>query len=135
MLNGVSVNDRWRVQQRLSGAYFSEANRMAAHRHDAELRALSNLLELAASQQPLARRPVAGIVSVEVNSELDRWQVLARATNNPDRFVYNEPALLRTPQRNVVLGDAQHSAQNLSEVFESAPQSLREVDATTTLKG
>jgi hypothetical protein len=108
---------------------------MARHRHDSEVRALTALLEHAAGLQPAARRPQAHIVSTEVEAELDRWQMLARVNgNNTDQFVYNEGSALRTPTRAVVLGDAQHAAQNLPQVYENAPQSLREVDATTTLK-
>jgi hypothetical protein len=52
-----------------------------------------------------------------------------------DRFVYNEPALLHQPERHVVLGDPQHRSQGLSEVYENAPQSLRELEETTGFQG
>jgi len=133
-LDGQPVNPDWRVQQRLSGAYFAEARRMDLHRHDVEVRIIPDLLESRAGQQPAGRRPPAGVTAQEAASELDRWAALAHLHPNPDRFVYSEPALLRPPERHVVLGDAQHRAQGLSEVYENAPQSLREVEETTGFK-
>jgi hypothetical protein len=108
---------------------------MASHRHDPEVRVLVRLLEAAAAAQPDGRRPSPAVVSTEVQAELDRWQMLARANNDADRFVYAEPSSLRVPQRDVVLGDDQHRANNLAQVYEDAPQSLRDVEPTTTLKG
>jgi hypothetical protein len=130
-LNGHAVDPDWRVQQRLSGAYFAEARRMGPHRHDSEVSLIPDLLESRARQQPTGRQPPAGVAAQEAASELDRWAALAHLNPDPDRFVYNEPAMLREPERHVVLGDAQHRSHGLSEAYENAPQSLREVEETT----
>src|SRR5579875_1560811 len=130
-LNSQSVNRDWRVQQRLSGGYFAQACRMGSHRYDTEVQAIPNLLENRASHQPVGRRPPGMVTAQETESELDRWAALARQTPDHDRFVYYESALLRTPQRDVVLGDAHHRALGLGEAYENAPQSLREVEETT----
>jgi len=130
-LNGQPVSPDWRVQQRLSGAYFAEARRMGPHRHDAEVSVISDLLESRAGQQPAGRHPPTGVTAQEAASELDRWASLAHLNPDPDRFVYSEPAVLRPPERHVVLGDAQHRSQGLAEAYENAPQSLREVEETT----
>jgi len=133
-LNGHPVNPDWRVQQRLSGAYFAQAHQMGAHRRDPEVNAIPDLLEARAGQQPTGRQPPAGVTAQEAASELDRWRALAHLNPDPDRFVYSEPAMLHPPERHVVLGDAQHRAQGLSEAFENTPQSLREVEETTGFK-
>jgi hypothetical protein len=128
------VNDDWRVQQRLSGAYYSCADRMASHRYDPEVKVIPQLMEERAGQQPEGRRPLPGVTQSETVSELDRWHSLAKQNSGSDRFVYNEVTLLREPERHVVLGDAQHRFRGFTEAFENAPQSLREVEETTGFK-
>ena len=130
-LNGQPVHPDWPVQQRLSGAFFAEARHMGLHRHAPEVSAIPDLLESRAGQQPAGRRPPAGITAQETASELDRWATLAHLNPDPDRFVYNEAAVLRPPERHVVLGDAQHRSRGLAEAYENAPQSLRDVEETT----
>ncbi|HEY7125436.1 MAG TPA: hypothetical protein VH540_15890, partial [Ktedonobacterales bacterium] len=134
MLSGQLIDHDWRVQQRLSGSYYALACRMASHRYDSEVQAIPDLLEARACHQPDGRRPPGGVTAQETGSELDRWAALAGQNPNPDRFVYSEPALLRTPQRNVVLGDAHHRSLGLDEAYENAPNSLREVEETTGFK-
>ena len=133
-LDGQPVDSAWRVQQRLSRIYFAEARRMGPHRRDAEVNVIPDLLEGRAGQQPAGRQPPSGITAQEAASELDRWAALAHLNPDPDRFVYSEPAVLRPPERHVVLGDAQHRSHGLSEAYENAPQSLREVEETTGFK-
>lgn len=132
-IRGNLVDDRWRIQQRLSGGYNSEARIMRDRRHDAEVEEISNIFEVRSNHQPIGRRPEVGITSQEASSELDRWQSIAHIHFNPDEFIYNEPTLLRRPARHVVLGDSGHH-NNFSEAFENAPQSLREVEETTGFK-
>lgn len=131
---GNAVSDEWRVQQRLSGAYYSLADRMATHRNDLEVDIIPDLMEQRASQQPAGRRPAPNAVSMEAASELDRWASLARQHPGADIFVYYESTLFRPPERHVVLGDAHHRFQGFDEAYENAPQSLREVEETTGFK-
>lgn len=131
---GNAVSDEWRVQQRLSGAYYSLADRMATRRNDPEVDIIPDLIEQRASQQPAGRRPAANAASIEAGSELDRWASLARQHPGADIFVYYEPTLFRPPARHVVLGDAHHRFQGFDEAYENAPQSLREVEETTGFK-
>ena len=106
---------------------------MSDRRHNSESEVLPNVFEERALHQPSGRRPDQGITSLEASSELDRWQSIAHSHHDPDEFVYNEPTLLRRPSRHVVLGDSGHHG-NFREAFESAPQSLREVEETTGFK-
>jgi hypothetical protein len=106
---------------------------MASARFDPEVMIIPELFEQRSIIQPVGRRPVPGITNNETSSELDRWRAIAALYPNPDQFVYNEPAVLRQPQRHVVLGDAQHRGR-LEEAFENAPQSLRDVEETTGFK-
>jgi hypothetical protein len=130
-LAGRAVHPDWRIQQRLSGEYYSQAVRMATHRYDAEVQAIPALLEARAQQQPVGRRPPAGTTAHESASELDRWKAFAVQYSHPDALVYSEVALNRPPARQVVLGDPQHELQGFDQVYENAPQSLREVEETT----
>ena len=130
-IGGNTVDPRWRVQQRLSGRYYSEASLMSANRTSSEVTAIPDIFEARSLRQPMGRRPVSSVTAREVESELDRWAMLARMHLGTDEFVYNEPSLNRTPRRHVVLGDAQHRSQGLEEAFENTPQSLRDVEDTT----
>ncbi|MFD6319831.1 DISARM system helicase DrmA [Methylorubrum thiocyanatum] len=134
-LDGSPVHADWRVEQRLSGQrVHSEANRMASHRRDAEVTALPALLERRSQTQPTEVRPSSGETALEATAELDRWQMLARRAATRNDLVYYEPAMVRTPVREVVLGDPQHAGAGLGQAFENAPQSLRAIEETTTFK-
>ena len=130
-IRGHTVDPDWRVQQRISGGYHSEAGRMSTHRHDLEVEAIADVMEHRAIQQPSGRRPVPGATAAETRSELDRWAALAGLHQGPDHFVYDESTANNPPQRHVVLGDAQHRQQGFAEAYENTPQSLREVEETT----
>ena len=133
-LNSQLVSQDWRIQQRLSGAYYAEARLMEGHRYATEVAVIPNLLEARANLQPNGRRPPNGMTATEAASELDRWRTVAAQNPDPDRFVYYEPTMLRPPERHVVLGDAQHRSQNFQQVYENAPQSLRDIEETTGFK-
>ena len=130
-IGGHAVDSDWRVQQRISGGYHSEAGRMSAHRHDPEVEAIPDVMENRAIRQPAGRRPAQGSTASETRSELDRWAALAGLHQGPDHFVYDESTANSPPQRHVVLGDAQHRQQGFAEAYENTPQSLREVEETT----
>jgi len=144
---GQPVQQAWRIQQRLQGQrrYFSRAALMAEQRRALEVTAIPPLLESRAQSQPTARRPEIGLVLQEMASELDRWQSIAHDALNQhgiahaedltDELVYNESSMIRTPQRAVILGDAQHQLNGLPVAFENAPTSLRDVEVTTQFKG
>ena len=130
-IGGYRVDSRWRIQQRLSGRYHSEASFMAGNRTSPEVNAIPEIFEVRSLHQPPGRRPVPSATAREMESELDRWAMLARMHADTDEFVYNEPSLNRVPRRHVVLGDAQHRSQGLEEAYENVPQSLRDVEDTT----
>jgi hypothetical protein len=131
----VTVNDRWRLQQRLraAGAWASRAGEMATSRGDADVNALPSLFEERAQQQPGLRRPPAFEVDDHAASELDRWRQLAARVQ--DRLLYHESSLINPPSRPVVLGDLAHTIAGTGQAYEDAPNSLREVEATTTFRG
>jgi hypothetical protein len=138
-VSGNSVEYPWRVEQRVEGGTYSEAVLMADFRHSTEVNALPPLFERRAGEQPEGRRPPRGIVEIEAASELDRWASVAHDTlrtadwaNN--RLVYAESAMVREPERGVVLGDAQQQLRQLPVAFENTPTSLREVEETTQFK-
>ncbi len=129
----IQVNPEWCIQQRVGSGFYSLAHRMAQHRFDAEVDLIPQLFEDRAMAQPNGRRPAMAATEAETLSELDRWHSIALHHPNVDQFVYNEPAMVRQPQRHVVLGDSQHH-RRFDEAFENAPQSLRDVEETTGFK-
>lgn len=132
-IGGLVLDDLWRVQQRFSGAFFAGAPLMKDQRQKAEVKAITSILEERARAQPPGRRPSDDVTAREAASELDRWRMIADQHTDPNEFVYNEPAVMREPQRHVVLGDSQHRGR-WDEAFENAPQSLRDVEETTTFQ-
>ncbi len=112
---------------------------MATHRRDAGVLVLPAIFEQRAMQQPSGRRPPSGVATNEMDAELDRWQAIANDViraggGETDRMVYAESSMTKEPERTVVLGDAQHQLIQLPVAFENAPQSLRDVEATTQFK-
>ena len=130
-IGGNPVDPDWRIQQRVTGGYYSEAGRMATNRNSPEVSAIPVIFEARAGRQPAGRRPVSSDTATETASELDRWAALAQLHPSTAEFLYYELNPNRPPQRHVVLGDPQHQARGLDEAFENTPQSLREVEGTT----
>ena len=131
----IAVADRWRLQERLraAGTWASRAHEMATARNDAEVTALPRIFEERAQQQPGLRRPAPGDAQDHAASELDRWQQLA--TRVGTRLLYHEASVINPPSHPVVLGDLAHTIAGTGEAYEDAPNSLREVEATTTFRG
>lgn len=132
---GSTVSADWSVEQRLAGQQtHSEARRMRDHRRDDEVEAAIEMFERRAATQPTDIRPAGGVCRIEAQAEIDAWHRLARLSANRNDFVYAEPAVARVPVRSVVLGDPQHLGAGLPQAYENAPQSLREIEETTTFK-
>jgi hypothetical protein len=131
----VAVAERWRMQQRLTApaTWASRAWEMAIARNGTEVDAIPRIFEQRANEQPELRRPPRAETENHAASELDRWQQLAARVR--DQLLYDEPSLRNPPTRPVVLGDLAHTVQGLDQAYEDAPNSLREVEATTTFRG
>ncbi|MGW0589049.1 DISARM system helicase DrmA [Streptosporangium sp. NPDC002607] len=129
----VTVNQRWRLQQRLQKGWHCGAEEMRTARNDADVELLPQLLEERAAQQPVLRRPPSGDTAEHAASELDRWQHLAAQSGA--NLLFHESTTTRTPSHPVVLGDLAHQVAGVGEAYENAPSSLREVEATTTIRG
>lgn len=129
----VPVNGRWRTQQRLQGGWSCRAHEMASARADPDVLAVPEIMELRSRAQPDPRRPGPNETRDHSASEIDRWSQLAgRAA---DQLLYFEPTLVNPASRPIVLGDLAHLVARLGVAFEDAPNSLREVEATTTFRG
>lgn len=129
----VAVRGAWRMQQRSQRGWRCRAGDMAGAQGNAEVVAVPALLEARASMQPGARRPPGTAVANETSSEIARWAQLA-ALAGPS-LLYHESSMINPPTSMVVLGDLAHEVQGLPVAYENAPNSLREVEATTTFRG
>lgn len=127
------VHERWRVQQRISGGWYCRAHEMAGHRHDPEVQAIPDIFEARASAQPPGRATAPTVTAAHAASELDRWQQIA--ARGGGTVLYSEATLAAPPANPVVLGDLAHVVAGLPVAYENAPNSLREVEATTTIHG
>ena len=125
-IQGQGVSREW-----IRSAPGAGCSRMQNSRSSAEVMAAQELLEERAQAQPDGRRPAVGRTRLEAGSELDVWRMLASIHQD---LLYVEYALAADPRHPVVLGDAQHEHRQLDVAYENAPQSLRDVEATTGFK-
>jgi hypothetical protein len=123
----------WHIQQRHQNGWFCRASVMATAQASPEVSAVTQLLELRAGDQPRSRRPENGIVVAEATSEVARWAQLAAIAGAS--LLYFESSLVYAPSNMVVLGDLAHEVGGLPVAYENAPNSLREVESTTTFRG
>jgi hypothetical protein len=131
-ISGVPVPPVWGPEDRIrrGTAPHSGSRIMRTRRRSVEVQALVDALEFRAENQPLGRNPGTNICRRDIISELDRWE--AFALQRPTDLVYYESTMTKEPSLPVVLGDPSHDQRNLPQVFRNTPQSLREVEATTT---
>ena len=64
-----------------------------------------------------------------IKSQIERWKTIAEQSGTS--LVFNEYAMYRDPENDVVLGDPVHKHAGKKFVYENAPQSLRDVEETT----
>ena len=126
------VTNLWRLQERTVGGWSSTATLMGSHRSDSEVNAVPRLLEERAQSQPVLRRPSEGEVALHAAAELDRWHQLAKLAPG---LLYFEWTYVGPPRNAVVLGDLAHTTAGFDVAYENAPNSLREVESTTTFQG
>lgn len=129
----VQLQRPWHIQQRHANGWYCRAGDMAAAQTTAEVTALPALLNARARQQPQGRQPEADVVANETNSEIARWAQLAAVAGSA--LLYYESSMVYAPSNMVVLGDLAHEVRGLPVAYENAPNSLREVEATTTFRG
>lgn len=129
----VRVDDCWRPQQRIDGGWFCRAAEMARRRQDPDVQIIPSVFERRAAAQPPGRAPPPGVTDSHAASELDRWQQVAGQAGNA--LLYSESTMVNPASSPVVLGDLGHLVAGLPVAFENAPNSLRDVEATTTIKG
>lgn len=133
LVGPVAVHERWRIQQRIQRAIHCLAHEMSRCRRDADVEAIAPMFERRAQAQPGLRRPPARDTEVHACSELDVWQQLAARTGGS--LVYYESTLINPPSRPVVLGDLAHEVARTGVAYEDAPNSLRDVESTVTIRG
>lgn len=131
-ISGELVPLSWAPEERpRKGAPLISGSRtMGARRRSTEIVALIDAIEARGYAQPKGRNPGKEVSKRETIAELDRWE--AFALQRQRELVYSESAMTREPVLPVVLGDPSHEQRNLPQVYKNAPQSLREVEATTT---
>jgi hypothetical protein len=115
----------WKTPPLVSGSRI-----MGPRRRSPEISAIIDRFESRSIAQPKGRNPGKDTCKREIIAELDRWE--AFALKNPKELVYYEPTMTREPFLPVVLGDPSHEQRSLPQVYRNSPQSLREVEATTT---
>jgi len=133
-LDGVPISPQWTLEfEYWKGANGTSGSRdMSSQRNAPELSAITSIIESRSQNQPKNRRRTGGKVKQNIESDFDKWENIARI--EPSLFYY-EPAFNYQPNNPVVLGDEQHKKHKKRMVFESAPQSMRDVESTTRFDG
>jgi DNA polymerase IIIc chi subunit len=135
-ISGIPVSQDWAPEDLYakSGGIVatSGSRKMKTDRNSQEVNSVIDLIERRSQIQPSGCRPQSGLCRIEIASDLDKWNAAARALGS---LIYYEPTMIRGPQNPVVLGDPQHEVRGLVTVFRNAPQSLRDVESTTTFEG
>jgi hypothetical protein len=136
MISATPVSNEWAHEDLYkragSRAGLSGCRKMKTDRRSKEIQSLIETVEERSQSQPDGCRPQLSVCQNEMASELDRWEAAAKGEPS---LIYYEPTLIREPENPVVLGDVQHEVRGLTVVFRNAPQSLREVESTTTFEG
>ncbi|HEY3329271.1 MAG TPA: DISARM system helicase DrmA [Capsulimonadaceae bacterium] len=128
---GQPVSPGFLREQIGQGTVVSGSQLMYAQRNDPAVQALKASIEGRSQLQPENRRPGSGETALEVQSEISRWVSLAQQYPGNAGLMYNEYSEISPPTHPVILGDAQHQRRRLPVAYEDAPQSLRDVEATT----
>lgn len=133
-VNGSRINPSWAPESEYwKGVQGRSGSRiMIQNRRAPELQAIIDAIEERAQAQPANRKRPKSAVSKSLNADFDVWENVAKI--EPSLF-YFEPAFNYQPNNPVVLGDAQHVQNKKRVVFESTPQSMRDVESTTRFKG
>jgi len=128
---GIPVSSDWAPEGRRRGDVIPQSGSrlMARRRHYADVGALIDFLESRARIQPQGRNPAPDVCRREISSWLERWASYASLYRD---LVYYESTMTREARSTVVLGDPGHEGRIPAPVFRNAPQSLRDVEATTT---
>jgi len=136
MISAIPVSSEWAHENlfaRAGGrAGVSGCRRMKTERGSNEVQSLIKTIEERSQSQPDGCKPQPSVCRNEIASELDRWEAAAKSELS---LIYYEPTFIREPENPVVLGDVQHEVRGLTIVYRNAPQSLREVESTTTFEG
>ncbi len=128
-VSGVRVDPGWTEEdpspkrRRASGS-----RRMSSHRMDPEIEAIIKILEVRAQEQTGNQRPIPCSITDYIRSEFEDWENLSNMYSD---LLYAESTYSHQAKHPVVLGDPQHRVS----VFESTPQSMREVESTTRFAG
>ncbi len=101
---------------------------MAQNRNLPEVVRQAEILESRAQQQPRERQPHPDWVRNFTDSELDRWEQIAQQNDSLKYVEYSNP------ENPVVLGDPRHQHGERPVVYENAPQSLRDIEETTSFE-
>jgi len=133
---GEKVSTAWVPEDRYNrvrGRVVQSGSRIITNRYNSkEVKAIFNAIDERSKNQPIGCKPPVGVTRKEIVSDFDKWK--ATAESNPS-LIYYEPTLVSLPTSPVVLGDPQHYAADFPVVFRNVPQSLREVESTTTFEG
>ena len=128
-VSGVPVPPDWAPEEySTSTKRTSGSRRMSSHRQDPEITAMVQSFEQRAQKQTAERRPLKDSITTYLESEFEDWENLSNGHNN---LLYTESTYSHQARHPVVLGDPEHDIS----VFETAPQSMRDVESTTRFKG
>ena len=94
---------------------------------------LSDIFAERSQNQPEKKRPMSATVASKVKEKIDAWEQGNKRSSGENRRVrYVE---YFKAECDVVLGDAMHKrSKNVQTIYDDAPQSLRDIEETTSFE-
>lgn len=94
---------------------------------------LKDIFELRSQKQPVIKKPPQGVIKNMTIKKIDLWEQENRRSQSSSRKVkYAEYFKAKT---DVVLGDSLHKhSREVTTVYDDAPQSLRDIEETTSFE-
>ena len=126
-IGGIAVGNLWRTQGAGEQGWIGLGDDV-----DDLKRSVLAVVRAHNNSQPPARRMPDDELESLVLAGIHRWKLLADI-HGPE-LKYNEYTLNRPAQSPVVLGSEGHYLRGLDQVFESGPNSLRDVESTLNFK-
>lgn len=128
-----TIDSAWVPESEYWKATSQSGSRMMKTKRSApELAVIGDILDNRAAIQPGSRKRLKDAVKKELDSFYALWENVAK---KEDHLLYAEPSFNYIPENAVVLGDEQHVQRKKRVVAENTPQSMRELESTTTFQG
>lgn len=131
-IGDVPVSTNWRDAQ-LGPFHWVQADTLE---REELIRAISKLITAHNNWQPEERRMDERTLRNRIEAAITDWRRIANHHSSQGTdLLYHEVTLGKVAESNVVLGSEGHSLRDLDQVYENAPNSMRDIEAMLNFRG